>query len=78
MGEEQLSSISLDVNDEEGQADQGGLPKSWVSRRPLKSHLDSVRSVAIAGGAGLMLASGSDDNTVKVWSVDASTAHSTG
>lgn len=42
----------------------------WTSKRMLRSHLDVARTVAFAGGPGLMLASGGDDNTVKIWSVD--------
>ena len=42
----------------------------WSTRKSLKSHLDIVRTVAFAHGPGVMLASGGDDNTVKVWNVE--------
>ena len=48
------------------------LERNWTSRRSLKSHLDIVRAVAFAHGPGILLATGGDDNTLKVWSVDAS------
>jgi striatin 1/3/4 len=71
-GDDQLANVSLKTEEPEVKEEDTGLPKSWVSKRMLKSHLDIVRSVAIASGPGILVASGGDDNTVKIWSVDAS------
>ncbi len=60
--EEQLSS------EEEEKPD-----KVWTSRQSLRSHLDVVRCLSFSGESSkLVLASGGDDLTVKVWSVDPS------
>lgn len=74
--EEQLASLTLNVEEEESKTDEV-IERTWVSRRTLKSHLDIVRTLAFGPGPGITLASGGDDNTVKVWSVDVSsiTAH---
>ena len=61
--EEQLANLTLD--DEEKPPDQ-----IWTCHRSLKSHLDVVRAVAFAHGPGIIMATGGDDNTVKVWSID--------
>jgi striatin 1/3/4 len=74
--EEQLQSISLAVPaDDEAQANanaQAGADdgqRSWTLRKVLKSHLDIVRSVSFASGPHVLLASGGDDCTVKIWSL---------
>lgn len=66
--EEQLATLTL-IDEEETEAD-GGSDRIWTTRRTLKSHLDIVRGVAIARGPDLVLASGGDDCTVKVWALD--------
>lgn len=66
--EEQLATLTL-IDEEENEAD-GGSDRIWTTRRTLKSHLDIVRGVAIARGPDLVLASGGDDCTVKVWTLD--------
>lgn len=66
--EEQLATLTL-IDEEENEAD-GGSDRIWTTRRTLKSHLDIVRGVAIARGPDLVLASGGDDCTVKVWALD--------
>lgn len=71
--EEQLANLTLSVDDEElPLKPEDAAEKVWTSRRSLKSHLDVVRALAFAQGPSIMLASGGDDNTVKVWSVEAS------
>lgn len=71
---DELAALSLSSAEDE---DVKGEPSDaservWTTRRSLKSHLDIVRSVSFAHGPGVMLASGGDDNTVKVWSVEQS------
>lgn len=66
--EEQLATLTL-IDEEENETD-GGSDRIWTTRRTLKSHLDIVRGVAIARGPDLVLASGGDDCTVKVWALD--------
>ena len=66
--EEQLANITLNTEDVEPKSD--GHLKVWTSRRSLKSHLDIVRAVAFGPGPGLVLATGGDDHTVKVWNVE--------
>ncbi|WWC89550.1 uncharacterized protein L201_004474 [Kwoniella dendrophila CBS 6074] len=76
--EDQLSSLTLNVDDEESTKTEdststngnGQEDKVWKTRRTLKSHLDIVRAVAFAHGPGVVLATGGDDCTVKVWGVD--------
>ncbi|WVQ82443.1 hypothetical protein IAT38_004571 [Cryptococcus sp. DSM 104549] len=67
--DDQLASLSLMADDEEVKPEDGA-DKVWTSRKNLKSHLDIVRTIAFAHGPGLLLATGSDDCTVKVWSVE--------
>ncbi|GMK57236.1 hypothetical protein CspeluHIS016_0400700 [Cutaneotrichosporon spelunceum] len=74
--EEQLAGLSLideDIKAEEADADGDRV---WTTRRALKSHLDIVRGVALAHGPDLILATGGDDCTVKVWALDASSVMS--
>lgn len=71
-GDDQLSSISLSADEEEIKPDDSVVPNAWASKRMLRGHLDVVRSVAITDGSGsLYIASGGDDNTVKIWTVEA-------
>ena len=70
--EEQLANLSLSYEEDEVKPDEA-VDRIWTSRRILKSHLDIVRAVTFAHGPGIMLATGGEDNTVKVWSVDPST-----
>ncbi|OWT41713.1 nuclear mRNA splicing protein [Cryptococcus neoformans Bt1] len=67
--DDRLTTLSLNTEEEEVKADDS-IDKIWVSKRSLKSHLDIVRAIAFAHGPGIMLATGGDDCTVKVWSVD--------
>ena len=67
--EEQLANLTLNVEEDEAKPDEG-IERTWTTRRSLKSHLDIVRAVTFAHGPGIILASGGDDNTVKVWSVE--------
>lgn len=67
--DDRLTTLSLNTEEEEIKADDS-VDKIWVSKRSLKSHLDIVRAIAFAHGPGIMLATGGDDCTVKVWSVD--------
>lgn len=69
--EEQLANLTLSVDEEEVKPEDP-IERIWTSRRSLKSHLDIVRSVAFAHGPGIILATGGDDHTVKVWSLEAS------
>ncbi|WWC61639.1 uncharacterized protein I303_104223 [Kwoniella dejecticola CBS 10117] len=75
--EEQLSSLTLNVDDDDAaskteEVAANGLveEKVWTTRRSLKSHLDIVRAIAFAHGPGVVLATGGDDCTVKIWGVD--------
>ncbi|WVW83673.1 hypothetical protein I302_105694 [Kwoniella bestiolae CBS 10118] len=73
--EDQLSSLTLNAEEDESKvnddnATNGPEDKVWSTRRSLKSHLDIVRAVAFAHGPGVVLATGGDDCTVKVWGVD--------
>lgn len=67
--DDRLSTMALNTEEEEVKADDS-VDKVWVSKRSLKSHLDIARAIAFAHGPGIMLATGGDDYTVKVWSVD--------
>ncbi|KAK8864188.1 hypothetical protein IAR55_001434 [Kwoniella newhampshirensis] len=72
--EDQLASLTLPSSAEEeevGKTDEA-IDKVWTSRRSLKSHLDIVRAIAFAHGPGVLLATGGDDCTVKVWAMDTS------
>lgn len=73
--EEQLASISLDtgVAEDDEKTENSKFEKVWTSRKNLRSHLDVVRTVAFATGvkSGVMLVTGGDDCTVKVWHVEA-------
>nr|XP_019007091.1 uncharacterized protein I203_00687 [Kwoniella mangroviensis CBS 8507]OCF70552.1 hypothetical protein I203_00687 [Kwoniella mangroviensis CBS 8507] len=73
--EDQLSSLTLNVEEDESKPTDDSLnngpeDKVWTTRRSLKSHLDIVRAIAFAHGPGVVLATGGDDCTVKVWGVD--------
>lgn len=69
--EEQLANIGFSTDDDEVKAEGSEIAdKVWTTRRNLKSHLDIVRSVGFAHGPGGLIASGGDDNTVKVWAVE--------
>lgn len=68
--EEQLAGLTLVEEEEEGKAEDADGDRIWATRRVLKSHLDIVRSVAIAQGPDLTLVTGGDDCTVKVWVLD--------
>ena len=73
--EEQLANITLTVDEDEVKGESGDLSDNvWTQRRILKSHLDVVRAVTFTHGPTLVLATGGDDNTVKVWSLDFSAA----
>ncbi|BEJ11989.1 hypothetical protein CspHIS471_0204490 [Cutaneotrichosporon sp. HIS471] len=67
--EEQLAGLTL--IDEDIKAEEADGDRVWTTRRALKSHLDIVRGVALAHGPDLILATGGDDCTVKVWALDA-------
>lgn len=67
--EEQLAGLTL--IDEDIKAEEADGDRVWTTRRALKSHLDIVRGVALARGPDLVLATGGDDCTVKVWALDA-------
>ncbi|KIP10330.1 hypothetical protein PHLGIDRAFT_28558 [Phlebiopsis gigantea 11061_1 CR5-6] len=68
--EDVKSEDETEVEEEEG-ADigesEGG--KVWKAKRTLRNHLDAVRAVAFHPSE-LCLATGGDDNTVKIWRVD--------
>ncbi|WVQ77197.1 hypothetical protein IAR50_006880 [Cryptococcus sp. DSM 104548] len=66
--EDQLANLTLET-DEDVKPDES-VDKVWVTKRSLKSHLDIVRAVDFAHGPGIILATGGDDCTVKVWAVD--------
>lgn len=71
--DEQLSTITLSADEAEVDVEDLTTPNAWASKRMLRGHLDVVRSVAITGGAGhIFIASGGDDNTVKIWTVETS------
>ncbi|KAL1405381.1 1,2-dihydroxy-3-keto-5-methylthiopentene dioxygenase [Vanrija albida] len=69
--EESLASITLIEEEVKAEEAEGDSDRIWTTRRALKSHLDIVRSVALANGPELALATVGDDCTVKVWSLDA-------
>ncbi|KAI0085434.1 WD40-repeat-containing domain protein [Irpex rosettiformis] len=59
-----------DVEDEEStEIEDGEGNKVWKNKRTLKNHLDAVRAAAFHPNE-LCLATGGDDNTVKIWRVD--------
>lgn len=59
-----------EVEEEEGtEIGEGESGKVWKAKRTLRNHLDAVRAVAFHPSE-LCLASGGDDNTVKIWRVD--------
>ncbi|WWC70438.1 uncharacterized protein I206_104389 [Kwoniella pini CBS 10737] len=73
--EQQLSSLTLNDDEESTKNEDSsanGLvdEKVWTTRRSLKSHLDTVRAIAFAHGPGVMLVTGGDDCTVKVWGME--------
>ncbi|WOO85636.1 Striatin-3 [Vanrija pseudolonga] len=69
--EESLANITLIEEEVKAEEAEGNSDRIWTTRRALKSHLDIVRSVALANGPDLALATVGDDCTVKVWSLDA-------
>lgn len=73
--EEQLAGLTL--IDEDIKAEEMDGDRVWTTRRALKSHLDIVRGVALAHGPDLVVATGGDDCTVKVWALDAPSVMST-
>ncbi|KZT03524.1 WD40 repeat-like protein [Laetiporus sulphureus 93-53] len=59
-----------DVEDEESSViGEGEGAKVWKAKRTLRNHLDAVRALAFHPSE-LCLATGGDDNTVKIWRVD--------
>ncbi|WVO16351.1 hypothetical protein L204_104026 [Cryptococcus depauperatus] len=73
--DDQLANLTLNTEDEEIKMDDS-VDKIWTSKRSLKSHLDIVRAITFGYGPGIILATGGDDCTVKVWSVEASSVMS--
>jgi WD40 repeat protein len=47
---------------------------SWMLDHRLSGHTGVVESVAFRPGSGLILASGSDDETIRLWNLDVSEA----
>ena len=73
--EDDLANLSLSADDEDGEkaaADAAADSQMWKSKKVLRNHLDAVRAVAF-DHSELCLVSGSDDNTIKFWKLDAST-----
>ncbi|KAI0075489.1 WD40 repeat-like protein [Panus rudis PR-1116 ss-1] len=59
-----------DIEDEESSdIGEGEGAKIWKAKRTLRNHLDAVRAVAFHPNE-LCLATGGDDNTVKIWRVE--------
>ncbi|TCD68234.1 hypothetical protein EIP91_011303 [Steccherinum ochraceum] len=66
-----------DAKDEEGEVEDDDASdigseegsKVWRAKKTLRNHLDAVRAVAFHPSE-LCLATGGDDNTVKIWRVD--------
>ena len=74
--EEELANLTLAVDDEDTKVEAYDANENqWATVQTLKSHLDLVRSVSFGSGKDLILASGSDDNTVKVWKLEPSGLH---
>ncbi|CAO3662180.1 unnamed protein product [Umbelopsis ramanniana] len=53
--------------------DSDSRPKMWRAKHNLRGHLDCVRSVSFHA-KDLLIASGSDDGTIKIWDLKNSTA----
>ena len=58
---------NLELSEREERLEESGDRSTWKARKVLRSHLDAVRSVAFARTTELLLASGGDDATVKLW-----------
>lgn len=71
--DDELANLTLSSDTDEGAsriADEAAAESQmWKSKRVLRGHLDSVRSVAF-DSANLSLYSASDDNTIKFWRID--------
>ncbi|KAI9496878.1 WD40-repeat-containing domain protein [Zychaea mexicana] len=63
-----LDPSQLNDIDEVGKKQEHQQPKMWKPRVTIKGHLDSVRAVAFHP-TEMMVASGSDDGTVKIWNL---------
>ncbi|KAF9792082.1 WD40 repeat-like protein [Thelephora terrestris] len=68
----------VDEEDEEeattgfGEGAEADGAKLWKPKRTLRNHLDAIRTIAFHPSE-LCLASGSDDNTIKLWRMDVAT-----
>lgn len=68
----------VDEEDEEevttsfGEGSESSGTKHWKAKRTLRNHLDAIRTIAFHP-TDLCLASGSDDNTIKLWRMDVAT-----
>ncbi|ORY21902.1 WD40-repeat-containing domain protein [Naematelia encephala] len=67
--DEDLANLTLNIDEEDVKPEEV-VDKTWTTRKVLKSHLEVVRAVAFAAGPSVTLATGGDDNTIKVWTVD--------
>ncbi|KAJ8662327.1 hypothetical protein O0I10_002021 [Lichtheimia ornata] len=56
------------IGDLDTETTQQQQPKMWKPRVTIKGHLDSVRSVSFHH-SGMLVASASDDGTVKIWNL---------
>lgn len=89
-GEDELSNLSLPNPEDEASStaskdliDEQNLDSQlWKSKKVLRSHLDSVRSVTfnpaynLNNSSTLSIVSASDDNTIKIWKLDPSSFNS--
>ncbi|KAF8321420.1 WD40-repeat-containing domain protein [Cantharellus anzutake] len=73
--EDELADMESTIESITSDGSSGPTASSWKVKRTLRSHLDAVRALSFHP-TELSLATGGDDNTIKIWRMDPATVAS--